>query len=108
MRSTVERKLECFVGRDWFIQQLRSICDSDEHKQRTLFIVGAPGVGKSAIASRLIAGGYPGFAAHWTLKPAIPVIAFHICMADHEETLMPETFVRSIASQLCLTVLGFT
>src|SRR4051812_5267379 len=37
----------------------------------------------------------------------IPVCAYHFCMADNQSTLAPATFVRNIASQLCVTVSGF-
>ena len=111
-----ERKLQAsFLERGWLIKTLQQCLADADPKKRLVLLKGDPGTGKSTFAARLIAGGFPDYKQATSSSDAkavnysslIPVCAYHICMADNQNTLVPSTFVRNIASQLCSTVPGF-
>lgn len=80
-------KREHFVGRDWLFEAIDSWRKSANEK--ALLLTGSPGTGKSAIVAQLV---------HY--NPGGQVLAYHCCQADTLETLKPDRFVRSIASQI--------
>ena len=73
-----------FVGRDWLLRQVTDFLCHDT--KRYLVIVGEAGIGKSAIAARLI--------------QVENIHAYHFCSVLEGGKLEPNAFVASLSSQL--------
>ena len=81
-----------FVGREWIFDANKPnegslINDWLDGNSPIMMILGAPGIGKSAISAYLV-------------EKHPSCIAYHFCIADDEETLNPNKFIRSIAHQM--------
>lgn len=74
-----------FVGREWILDRFDQWLKDDE--EPVLFLVGAPGVGKSALLT------------HW-IANRMGVGAVHFCRYDNQDLRNPEAMVASIAGQL--------
>lgn len=75
-----------FTGREWLLKDIKSWL-SDNESQRVFWLVGAPGVGKTAIAAHLC--------HKWR-----QVAAFHLCSFGHDDKADPRRCVLSLAYQL--------
>jgi WD40 repeat protein len=85
----VSRMTKDFTGREWLFSEFDSWLD---HAVSRVFLVsGDPGIGKSAIMARL-ASKHP------------QVMAFHFCISSLADSINPEIFVKSIASQLATQI----
>jgi len=82
-----EKRGESFAGREWLFSEIDQWASSGE--ARALLVRADFGVGKTALLSEYIRR-HRGHA----------VIAWYFCQHDTQATLRPETFVRSIATQL--------
>ncbi|MCP4256029.1 MAG: toll/interleukin-1 receptor domain-containing protein [Planctomycetes bacterium] len=85
-RADVAQHLPRFTGRKWLFDMVDSWL-GDENGGRVFWLIGKPGVGKTAIASMLSAK-----------RPEIA--AFHICRSGDEQKANPKRVVLSIAWQL--------
>ena len=74
-----------FIGREWLFDEISDWMQND--KGRFFFIIGEPGIGKSAFAAKLIQT-YP------------EIIAFNFCISGRNSTITPSTVLRSLAAQL--------
>lgn len=84
--ADIAEHLQHFVGRDWIIDRVHAWLHAP-HLSRIFWIVGPPGVGKTAIASYLCHR-FP------------EVVAFHFCRYGHDEKSDPKRCVLSLAYQL--------
>ena len=75
-----------FVGREWVFERI-DVWLREPGGSRVFWIVGGPGVGKTAIAAYL---------CHKR-----DVVAFHLCKYGHDDKADPRRCVMSIAYQLC-------
>ena len=75
-----------FTGREWVFKTIDDWLANPKGPQYFI-LTGEPGVGKSAIAARLIQ----------IRKPA----AYHFCIARQADTIDPLNFARSVSQQLC-------
>lgn len=75
-----------FVGRKWVLKKIRQWL-KDPGPQRIFWIVGPPGVGKTALAAYLC-------------ERMREVVAFHLCRYGHEDKSDPGRCVKSLAYQL--------
>ena len=83
----LEDKRRMFTGREWLFEEIDRWPYHDE--ERTLLIVGEPGLGKSSIVAEFVHG-----------NRGEQVIAHHCCQSDQPETLRPGRFILSIAAML--------
>ncbi|HUC85436.1 MAG TPA: AAA family ATPase, partial [Candidatus Acidoferrales bacterium] len=81
-----------FTGRAWLFQRLAELMDQETG--RLILLTGEPGIGKSALAARLV-GVRQDVAAH------------HFCFARRVATITPGTVIHSLASQLCASLPDF-
>jgi hypothetical protein len=81
----IQSKRRNFTGREWLFNELETWFRTPAAP--ALFIVGEPGIGKSAIVSEII---------HRNLFGR--VLAYHCCQINVPDTLSPGRFVRSIAA----------
>jgi WD40 repeat protein len=88
----IEQKRESFEGREWLFQDIDGWL-ADAAASRALLIRADFGVGKSALLAEYIA-------RHRTAANASPVLAWHCCQHDTQETLQPGAFVRHLAALL--------
>ncbi len=89
--SFLEQKRQGFVGREWLFEEIEQW--RTQQKERSLLIVGDPGIGKSAIVAELIhrnAGGV--------------MLAYHCCRADERSTLEPGKVVQALAAQIAARI----
>ena len=80
-------KREGFVGREWLFK--RVIAWTASGTSRSMLIIGAPGLGKSAIVAEMV--------EH---REAMGVIAWFCCRWDYADQLAPRVFVEAIAASL--------
>ena len=76
---------EEFQGREWVFEKIDKWLSSDS-PSRVFWIVGGPGVGKTALAIKICS--------------KAEVIAYHFCKAEDSEKKNPANLVKSIAYQL--------
>ena len=84
--SFLEQKRQGFVGRDWLFAEIEDW--RTRRAERSLLILGDPGIGKSAIVAELV---------H---RQPERVLAYHCCRADERSTLEPAKIVRALAAQV--------
>jgi tetratricopeptide (TPR) repeat protein len=82
----IQKHLERFTGRQWIFNKVDKWL-ADKDGSRIFWIVGAPGVGKTAIAS-------------WLAFNKKEVAAFHLCSYGNAQRSDPRRAVLSIAYQL--------
>lgn len=87
----VSRHLQRFTGREWLDRELDAWLARDVG--RLFWVVGEPGIGKSAIA------------AHLTTRE--DVAAWHFCSTSNSRTLDPREFTAAVASALSQRLPGF-
>src|SRR5205814_1218985 len=75
-----------FVGRDWLFAEIEDW--RTKRAEKSLLILGDPGIGKSAIVAELV---------H---RQPERVLAYHCCRADERSTLEPAKIVRALAAQV--------
>ena len=75
-----------FTGRVWVFDEIDRWL-ADRHGPALFLLTGEPGVGKSAIAARVV-------------QTRSEVAAYHFCIAGRNETIVPSTVLRSMAAQL--------
>lgn len=75
-----------FTGRQWVFDEIEKWIN-DRHASRLFWLAGAPGIGKTTIATRLL-----------QLFPNI--VAFHLCKRGHSEKASPHRAICTIAYQL--------
>ena len=80
-------KREGFVGREWLFKRVISWAASGT--SHSMLIIGAPGLGKSAIVAEMV--------EH---HEAMGVIAWFCCRWDYSDQLAPRVFVEAIAASL--------
>ncbi len=80
-------KREGFVGREWLFDEIEGW--RTRRHERSLLIIGDPGIGKSAVVAELV-----------SRNPGGQVLAYHCCRTDDPSTLQPGQFVRSVAWQI--------
>jgi WD40 repeat protein len=85
----VSRMTKDFTGRQWLFDEFDHWLK--QSTGRVFLISGDPGIGKSAIMAQL-ASRHP------------QVMAFHFCISNLADSLNPDVFVRSIASQLATQI----
>jgi WD40 repeat protein len=81
-----------FVGREWLLRQVTDFLSHDT--KRYLVIVGEAGIGKSAIAARLLQVKH--------------IHAYHFCSVLEGGKLEPNAFVASLSTQLSQHLLEFS
>ena len=90
------RKAE-FVAREWIFRKLQERMDQDE-KLRAIAIVGAPGIGKTAIATEIGRSLAHGAGRTHGLRGRL--LAQHWCLNDRvDATGSPKAFVREMAKE---------
>ena len=82
-----------FVGRQWLMEAYETWLVK-EPVSRVLWLLGGPGVGKTAFASQLCC-----------TRPEVR--AYHLCCYNHEEQSDPRRCVMSLAYQLATQLPGF-
>ena len=82
----INRHLTRFVGRDWIIQKFDEWL-ADPNSERIFWITGPPGIGKTALSTKLL-----------STRPE--VVAVHLCRAGHTQKGDARRCVMSIAYQL--------
>ncbi|HUL61908.1 MAG TPA: toll/interleukin-1 receptor domain-containing protein [Methanocella sp.] len=82
----IKYNLERFTGRTWVFDELDRWL-SDNNASKVFWIMGGPGVGKTAIAS-------------WLCAHRPEIAAFHLCRYDDVQKRDPRRAVTSIAYQL--------
>jgi len=88
----VRRLTEQFTGRRWLFEQIDAwVHDGD---QRFFLLTGEPGIGKSAIAARL-------------LQLRDDLIAHHFCIAGRNSTITPGAVLRSLSAQFGRALPGY-
>lgn len=75
-----------FVGREWVFEEINQWLTSPA-ASRLFWITGLPGIGKTAIATRL-------------LQQCPQVVAFHICRRGNSEKTAPRRIICTLAYQL--------
>ena len=75
-----------FVGREWVFNEINNWLQ-DENASRLFWITGVPGIGKTAVAVKLLQR-YP------------EIAAYHICRRGHSEKSSPRRAICTIAYQL--------
>jgi WD40 repeat protein len=88
--SEVARLTMNFTGREWLFEEINAWL-TDDNAPCFFIITGEPGIGKSAIAARLVQG---------EVRVSSKIDAYHFCIRRWAETIDPEKFVRSFARQL--------
>lgn len=83
----LDRKRRNFVGREWLFHEIDAWLETGT--DQALLIQADYGVGKSAFVAELIAR-----------NPRDAIVAFHCCQARIHDTLKPDEFVWSIATQI--------
>ena len=91
----IGEKTSAFVGREWLLQDLIAFL-ADPAAPKTLLIVGPPGIGKSAVAARLV-----------QRNPNGCLVAHHFCRSDIPETLDPLSVVKHLCGMLSLQIPAF-
>lgn len=92
-----------FTGREWVFYEIERWL-SDPKASQFFIITGEPGIGKSAIAARLVQFS-DGDVAH---PPGCSHLgkdflsAVHFCYASYDDWILPERFARSLSSQLAM------
>lgn len=81
----LEKLTKNFTGKQWVFDEIDHWLKESE--EQFFILTGEPGVGKSAIAARLI-------------QIRSDVFAYHFCRIGRVETLEPERFLVSLAAQL--------
>ena len=84
--AEVQRHLSRFVGRQWIFRRVEAWL-ADANASRVFWIIGAPGVGKTAIAA-------------WLAAHNEAVAAFHLCRHGDVQKADPRRAIMSIAYQL--------
>lgn len=77
---------EWFTGRKWIFERIKSWIN-DKDSSRVFWIAGVPGIGKTAISTKL-------------LQRFQNIAAFHLCRRSHSEKSSPRRAICSIAYQL--------
>jgi WD40 repeat protein len=85
----ISRMTKDFTGRKWLFDEFDYWLKQSASK--VLVITGDPGIGKSAIMAQL-ASRHP------------QVMAFHFCISSLADSLNPDVFVKSVASQLATQI----
>ena len=88
----IARLTEDFTGRGWLFDDIDSWLRNPG--PRILLVTGEPGVGKSAVAARLV-------------QSRDDVVAHHFCVAGRASTVTPKTVLRSLAAQLSGSLPGY-
>jgi WD40 repeat protein len=83
----LNQKREGFVGREWLFEKIEQW--RTKQQEKSLLIIGDPGIGKSAIAAELI-----------RRNAGAALLAYHCCRADERSTLEPARIVRALAAQV--------
>ncbi len=88
----IDQLTQDFTGREWLFAAI----DHWLHhtNQRFFILTGEPGIGKSAIAARLI-------------QTREDILAYHFCLAWRNNTIVPGTIFRSLAAQLGQRLPGY-
>lgn len=81
----IERLTEGFTGRDWVVEEIDRWLQQEN--ERFFILTGEPGIGKSAIAARLI-------------QLRQDIAAYHFCIAGRSGTIEPNNVLLSLAAQL--------
>jgi len=84
--ADLEYHLRTFVGREWLIQEIENWLSNPE-SGRIFWLVGSPGVGKTALAT-------------WLCHNRPEFAAFHLCRFGHTQKGEPKACVLSLAYQL--------
>ena len=84
----IRELIKGFVGRQWLFKEVDRFLEQRE--KRYLIITGEPGIGKSAIAAKLI--------EHYGIS------AYHFCIAREATTLTPRGFVENLALTLSIRI----
>jgi len=85
----LSRLTKDFTGRQWFFSEFDTWVKQSAGK--VFIIAGDPGIGKSAVMAQL-ASRHP------------QVMAFHFCISSLADSINPDVFVKSIASQLATQI----
>ncbi|MCY1718881.1 toll/interleukin-1 receptor domain-containing protein [Prolixibacteraceae bacterium Z1-6] len=88
--ADLNHHLPRFTGRDWLFKQVENWMDN-EKGGRVFWITGDPGVGKTAIASKL------------SFKYR-QIMAFHVCRLQDDDKIDPRRTILSIAYQLATQI----
>ena len=88
----IARLIKGFTGREWVFAQVDAWLRCSDI--RFFLLTGEPGVGKSAVAARLV-----------TMRKDI--VAYHFCIAFEAGTIQPDRVLLSIAAQLIEHIPGY-
>ncbi|KRF42156.1 AAA family ATPase [Terrabacter sp. Soil810] len=90
--SLMEDATREFTGREWLLSDIDHWV---EHGDDQIFMLtGEPGIGKTALAAKLI-------------RRRADICAYHFCAAGRSETVVPHTVLRSLAAQMGQRVPGY-
>lgn len=87
------RHLQSFTGRQWIIDKFDSWLN-DNDKSKIFWVVGTPGVGKTAIST-------------WLINNRSEIVAFHLCNSASKEKKDPCKLVLSVAYQLSTQIVEY-
>jgi hypothetical protein len=101
-----ERTLH-FTGREWLFREIDDWLD-DPKAPQFFILTGDPGIGKSAIASRLkhFSDGKRPPQKYRHIKKGF-ISGLHFCSARRGSWISPESFARSLSAQLAVRYPGF-
>lgn len=88
-KDDIKRLTIDFTGREWLMEEVDSWLSQTE--ERFFVLTGEPGSGKSAFTARLI-------------QKRKDIAAYNFCMAGRNDTIVPNTVLRSLGAQLGRTI----
>lgn len=83
--SDIRRLTGDFTGREWLLKEVDAWLK--RRGERFFILTGEPGVGKSAFAA-------------WLTRMRKDIAAWHFCIAGRNDTIVPNTVLRSLGAQL--------